>query len=226
MSEVILLILTLLCVFTIYCLYKLFDKNGIYYSKIILNIIGLVLAFKITSVFKMNINIGIIPFIISLTNLYIFILKYGKKELKSIIKLTLYSNIMVAILLIITNYFIPTITETVSINMKETFEYNYKILFSYPIIALLSQYTVIKLFNFVSKIQNNIIIDIILTYIITSLLYTITFSLVSYIQVLSFRDSIFIGISTYIIGFIVTIINIIFIYFITGKKVIKWEIYY
>ncbi len=226
MSEIIVLIIALLCIFTIYCLYKIFDKIGIYYAIIILNIIGFVLSFKITSAFKMNINIGIIPFITSLTGLYIFILKYGKKELNNIIKFTLYSNVTLSLLLIITNYFIPTITETISINMKETFEYNYKILFVYPLIASLSQYVVIKLFNFVSKVKNNIIINIILTYIITSLIYTIIFSLVSYINVLSIRDSIFIGISTYIIGFAFTIINILFIYLITRKKVIKWETYY
>ena len=221
MSEIILIVSILLGIFTIYCLHKLFDKTGLYYATIILNIIGFVLAFKLSSVFKMEINVGIILFITSLTSLYIFIMKYGKKELNDIIKTALYGNIITAILLIVTNYYIPTITETVSINMKGTFEYNYKILFWYPITCTLSQYLSIKLYTLVSKIQNNKYISIILTYIITALIYTVIFSAIAYIKIMPFRDSIFIGVSTYIIGFIATIINMIFIYILTDKKVKK-----
>lgn len=221
MSEIILIIMLLLSLFIIYSLYKMFAKEGIYYSTILLSIIGFVLAFKISPVLKMDINLSIISFISIMTNMYIYILKYGKKEVNKIIYLTLYGNIMIMLLLIITNYFIPTITETISINMKDTFEYNYKILFCYPIIVYLSQYASVKLFSLVSRIQNNILISIVLTNIITSLIYTVLFLLISYINILSFRDSIFVSVSTYIIGFLISMIAIPFILFITGKKVIK-----
>ena len=120
------------------------------------------------------------------------------------------------------SYCIPAITETISINMEGTFEYNYKILIAYPIISLLSQYCVIKLYSFVSSLQSNNIISLMLTNIITGVLYTIIFYTICYINILSVKASIFISVTTYIIGLIVTIINIVFIeLLIDGKKVAK-----
>ena len=194
MEEIILLILVALTLLTIFCLYKMLDKRGLYFSLVILNLITFVLTFKITYVFKMNINIGIIPFIATLTVLYIFITKYGYKENKNLLKISLYSNISAGLLLAIMNYFIPAIEETISINMQGTFEYNYKILIIYPFIMLLSQLITIKLYELVGKIQNNIPISITLTYIITGLLYTVIFYALSYIKIMELKFSLFLGV--------------------------------
>ena len=111
---------------------------------------------------------------------------------------------------------------TISINIQGTFEHNYKILILFPIMMFLSQYLIAKLYYFVSQIQSNIPICIILTYIITALIYIIIFYIIYYIKVLSLSDSLYIGLSTYIVGLIVTIINIVFINLIVNsKKVLK-----
>ena len=221
MEEIILLILIALTLLTIFCLYKMLDKRGLYFSLVILNLITFILTFKITYVFKMNINIGIVPFIATMSVLYIFVTKYGYKENKNLLKISLYSNIATSMLLAIMNYFIPAVTETVSINMEGTFGYNYKILILYPIIMLLSQLTTIKLYELVRKIQSNLPISIILTYIITSVLYTIIFYAVSYINLMDLKFSMFLGVSTYILGLAITIINMLFINHLVSKKVIK-----
>ena len=225
MEEIIIIILILLTLLTIFCLYKMLDKRGLYFSLVILDLISFVLTFKISYVFKMNINIGIIPLIASFTVIYIFLTKYNKKETKNLLSITLYSNITAALLLVVMNYFIPAITETISINMKGTFEYNYKILIGYPIIILLSQLAIAKLYNLLNQIQDNISVSIALTYIITGLLYTVMFYAISYINLMDIQYSLFMGISTYILGLVITIIHIIFINFLYKKKVIKWEIY-
>ena len=181
MAEIIALILILLTLLTIFCLYKMLDKRGLYFSLVILDLIAFVLTFKISYIFKMNINLGIIPLIASFSVLYLFINKYSNKETKNLLTITLYSNITAALLLIIMNYFIPAIEETISINMEGTFKYNYKILISYPIIILLSQLATTKLYNLLRQIQDNISISIALTYIITGLMYTVILYLVSYI---------------------------------------------
>ena len=97
MSETILIILLLLALLTIYCLYKMLDKRGLYFSLVMLNIISFVLTFKIAEVFKMNINTSIITIIPTLTIIYIFIMKYGYKEVNNLITITLYSNIITAL---------------------------------------------------------------------------------------------------------------------------------
>lgn len=221
MAEIIALILILLTLLTIFCLYKMLDKRGLYFSLVILDLIAFVLTFKISYIFKMNINLGIIPLIASFSVLYLFINKYSNKETKNLLAITLYSNITAALLLIIMNYFIPAIEETISINMEGTFKYNYKILIAYPIIILLSQLATTKLYNLLRQIQDNISISIALTYIITGLMYTVILYLVSYIEILEIKYSLFLSISTYIIGLAITIINIIFIKILSTKKVIK-----
>lgn len=221
MEEIIALILILLTLLAIFCLYKMFDKRGLYFSLIILDLIAFVLTFKISYICKMNINLGIIPIISSFTVIYIFLKKYSEKEIKNLIKITLYSNIIISLLLTIMNYYIPAITETISINMQGTFEYNYKILIVYPIITLISQIVTTKLYSLLKEIQEKDSICIMLTYIITALLYTVIFSVIVYINILEIRHSLFIGISSYILGLAITIINIIFINYLFKKKVIK-----
>lgn len=224
MEEIIFLVLILLTILTTFCLYKILNKRGLYFSLIILNLLSFVLSFKITTFFKLNVNLGIVPLIGTLTVIYIFIIKYGYKEIKNIIAITLYSNITTSLLLITMNYFLPAITETISINMQGVFEYNYKILITYPLITAISQYITIKLFKIIKELQNNLYLDIILTYIITALIYTILISIISYIKIIDILSSIYVGLSTYIIGLIVMLINTVFINYFTNKKVTKWEI--
>lgn len=222
MNELIFLILIGITIFTTYILYKIFDKRGLYFSLVILNIITFILSFKIIEILKLNINLGIVPFVGTLSIFYIFIIKYGNKEIKELQKISLFVNIIAAIFLVIMNYFIPAITETISINIKDTFIYNYKILFIYPIIMFLSQYLTVKLCIFVSNIQNNKAICILLTYIITALLYTVINYVISYVKIIAIKDSIYIGVSTYIIGLVITTIYIIFIHYVfKSKKVIR-----
>ena len=128
MEEIITIVLILLTMLVTFCLFKMLDKRGLYFSLVIMNLLGLVLSFKISQILTINMNIGIIPMIATLSIIYIFIIKYGYKETKNLLLVSLYSNIAMSVLLIIMNYFIPAITETVSINMQGTFEYNYKIL--------------------------------------------------------------------------------------------------
>ena len=186
-----------------------------------MNLIAFVLSFKISYVFKMNVNLGIIPIISSFTIIYIFLNKYSHKETKNLLMISLYSNITVALLLTVMNFFIPAITETISINMKGTFEHNYKILIAYPIILIISQLATTKLYGLLKQLQDNTPVAIGLTYIMTGLIYTLLFYIISYIDILEVRFSLFLAISTYILGIAITIINILFIYILDKKKVLR-----
>lgn len=221
MEEIITIILILLSMLTIYCLYKMLDKRGLYFCLVIMNLISFVLSFKISYIFKMNVNLGIIPLIATFTIIYIFLIKYNIKETKNLLLITLYSNITTSLLLTVMNFFIPAITETISINMQGTFEYNYKILIVYPILILISQLAATKLFGLLKQIQDNISISVILTYIITGLICTVIMYVISYINIIELKYSLFLGISTYILGLTGTIISIVFINILNQKKVKK-----
>lgn len=219
MEEISLLIMILLMLMTLFCLHKILDKRGLYFSLVIMNLLSLVLTFKISYIFKLNINLGLIPMLASFSIIFIFLIKYGDKEVKNLILISLYSNIITSIFLIIMNYFIPAITETISINMKGVFEYNYKILIAYPIIIAISQYTTIKLFKLIKILQDNNILCIMLTYIITGIIYTVILYMLSYLKTINISNSIFIGISSYILGLPIMLINSIFINYLVSKKV-------
>ena len=221
MEEIVTVVLSLLTLLIIFCMYKMLDKRGLYFSLVLLTLIAFVLSFKISYVLKMNINLGIIPLLATFTILYIFINKYNIKETKNLVLITLISNVIVSLLLTIMNYYIPAIEETISMSMKGTFEYNYKILILYPIIILISQIVTIKLYSLLKTLQDNLIISSILTYIITGLLYTVIFYAISYIEILPFKYSLFLGISTYIIGLPIAIINAVYLHVLHSKKVIK-----
>ena len=156
MSEIITLLLIILTLLTIFCLYKFLDKRGLYFALIIFNIISFVLSFKISVILRLNVNTGIITLIETLSIIYLFMIKSEDKEIKNIMKITFYTNVMTALIITTMNYFIPAITETISINMQGTFEYNYKILIVYPIIILISQFIITKVYKLISIIQNNI----------------------------------------------------------------------
>lgn len=220
-SIIIVLLLILVSLLLIYSMYKIYDKRGLYFSLVIMNIMSFILSFKIIKIFSLNINLGLIPMISIFTIIYIIINKYSIKDKKNILSLSLYTNIITSILILITNYFIPTVSETISISIKGTFEYNYKILILYPIIILLSQYIIIKLFNYLKEIQSNIIINITLTYITTGLVYTLVFYLIAYINLIDIKNTIFMGVSCFLIGIIITLLNTLIIDLIFKKKVKK-----
>lgn len=220
-SIIIVLLLILVSLLLIYSMYKIYDKRGLYFSLVIMNIMSFILSFKIIKIFSLNINLGLIPMISIFTIIYIIINKYSIKDKKNILSLSLYTNIITSILILITNYFIPTVSETISISIKGTFEYNYKILILYPIIILLSQYIIIKLFNYLKEIQSNIIINITLTYITTGLVYTLVFYLIAYNNLIDIKNTIFMGVSSFLIGIIITLLNTLIIDLIFKKKVKK-----
>lgn len=220
MNEAILIILILLSLIVTFCLYRMLDKRGLYFLIVLFSVVSFVLSFKVAYILKMNVNASIIPLCSLISVIYLFVYKYGDMEKKNIIKLTLYSNIIISLLLAVTNFFDPAITETISINIEGTFQYNYKILIVYPLIIPLSELIIIKLYNLVNQIQTNYIISCVLTYIISSLLYTIVLYIIAYYKTLDLQYSLFIGISTYILGLIIIIINTIIFNIMNKKKVI------
>lgn len=224
MEEIIFLILICLTMLITYVFYKFLGKRGLYFSLVIMNILTFILSFKNIYLFKMNINLGIIPFVGIITILCIFEDKKYQKEIKNIISISFYSNLAIAILIYIMNFSISAITETISINMQATFETNYKILIIYPFLMTLTEFIISKLYKLIKNIEDNIPIDLILTYILTGLIYPVIFLLLSYIKVIEFKYSLFLGILTYIIGLPIALINIFFVIYLVRKKVLKWEI--
>ena len=210
MDIIVFLVLSIVSMLTIYCLYKIFEKRGLYFSLVIMSLITYIFSFKILTVLTISINLNIVTMVSRFTTIYILINKYGLKESKNIILLTLYTNL--------TNYYIPAVTEVITISIEGVFLYNYKLLIAYPLIMLLTEWLIIKLFTFVKTLSNDIYINTILIYIIIGLLPTLIFYLVGYINIISIKSTIFLGVTTFLIGLLFTGMNTAIIKLINSRK--------
>mgnify|MGYP004460760603 FL=1 len=226
MNEIILAVILIISLMSIYCLYKIFDKMGLYYSLIIFIGTAIITSFKIMKIFNFNLNINILFLICIMTIIYIILAKYNTKELNNIIKVSCITTIFSALIVLLLGYYIPSINSTIAINIKSTFIHNYKVLIALPITLLGGIIATTKLYQFISKLQDNIYINIVLTYIITGLIYTVIFQIFGYLNVIKIYNSIYIGLTSYLFGLIITIIQLFTINLILKqKKVREWTIY-
>lgn len=218
MNEIILAVILIISFMSIYCLYKIFDKIGLYYSLIIFIETAIVASFKIMKIFNFNLNINIIFLICIMTIIYIILAKYNAKELKNIIKVSCLTTIFSVLLVTMLGYYIPSINSTIAINIKSTFIQNYKVLISLPITLLGGIIATTKLYQFISKLQDNIYINIVLTYIITGLIYTVIFQIFGYLNIINIYNSIYVGLTSYLFGLIITIIQLFIVNLILKQK--------
>ena len=221
MNEIILAVILIISLMSIYCLYKIFDKMGLYYSLIIFIGTAIITSFKIMKIFNFNLNINILFLVCIMTIIYIILAKYNTKELNNIIKVSCITTIFSALIVLLLGYYIPSINSTIAINIKSTFIYNYKVLIALPITLLGGIIATTKLYQFISKLQDNIYINIVLTYIITGLIYTVIFQIFGYLNVIKIYNSIYIGLTSYLFGLIITIIQLFTINLILKQKKVR-----
>ncbi len=221
MNEIILAVILIISLMSIYCLYKIFDKMGLYYSLIIFIEIAIITSFKIMKIFNFNLNINILFLTCIMTIIYIILAKYNVKELNNVIKVSCITTIFSALIVLLLGYYIPSINSTIAINIKSTFIYNYKVLIFLPITLLGGIIATTKLYQFISKLQDNIYINIILTYIITGLIYTVAFQILGYLNIIKIYNSIYVGLTSYLFGLIITAIQLIIINLILKKKKVQ-----
>ena len=221
MNEIILTVILIISLMSIYCLYKIFDKMGLYYSLIIFIGTAIITSFKIMKIFNFNLNINILFLVCIMTIIYIILAKYNTKELNNVIKISCITTIFSALIVLLLGYYIPSINSTIAINIKSTFIYNYKVLIALPITLLGGIIATTKLYQFIRKLQDNIYINIVLTYIITGLIYTVIFQIFGYLNVIKIYNSIYIGLTSYLFGLIITIIQLFTINLILKQKKVR-----
>lgn len=221
MNEIILTVILIISLMSIYCLYKIFDKIGLYYSLIIFIETAIITSFKIMKIFNFNLNINILFLVCIMTIIYIILAKYNTKELNNVIKISCITTIFSALIVLLLGYYIPSINSTIAINIKSTFIYNYKVLIALPITLLGGIIATTKLYQFIRKLQDNIYINIVLTYIITGLIYTVIFQIFGYLNVIKIYNSIYIGLTSYLFGLIITIIQLFTINLVLKQKKVR-----
>lgn len=219
MNVLIYLCILIISIISIYLANQLLGKLGLTVTFIGMSAVSLILAFKYVSLLNINLNSNCIPYVSMFTSLYLLLETAEKKEVKEITNLNFIINIFIAIMLYIMTYYTQSLTDTISINMKNVFMNNYKILIVYPLTTLLSNYLLIWMYKKIKKLYDNQFITTVTTYLLIGIIEGIMYTLLIYSRILSYKNIILILLSTYMIRLITTVIHSIFLTLLLRKKV-------
>ena len=221
MNYIIYLCILIISISSIYLSKKILGKFGITILFITSSILSLILTFKYTTLSTININANSITYISMFTSLYLLLETTNKEEVKKITNLNFIVTVFSSILLYIMSYHVQSLTDSISINMKNVFINNYRILIIYPLTTLISHYLLIWMYKKIRNLYDIPFITTVTTYLFIGLIEGILYYFFAYSNILSTKIIIKLLLSTYMIRLIITIIHSIFLTLLTHKKVIK-----
>ena len=221
MNYLIFLCILIISVITLYLAKKLMGKIGLIIVFIASSVLSLVLSFKYITLSTITANANSITYVTMFTSLYLLLETVNKKEVKKITNLNVILNIFSSILLYIMSYHVQSLTDSISINMKNVFIVNSKILIIYPITTLVSNYLLIWMYKKIRNLYEVPFITTVTTYLFIGLVESIMLYISVYYQSLDTKIIIRLLLSNYMIKLIITIIYSILLTLLTRKKVNK-----
>ena len=218
MSTTSLLILELiLCLTTLGFLYKYYKTNGLYIYIIISLILSSLMSLKLTSLFNYDLNLGIIPFVTIFTASNIIIQKNGPNAIKKVI-LTVSASFLISYALL----YLVQIMDSSNINLFTNASYDnifvdsLRMYFANFVTFLYSMLLNSKLYYYLKKSKNNVLISNLFSTIIIQFIASILFGLIAYVFIKEPIDIIKIIMIRYLVSLITGILGTIPIY-ITKK---------
>lgn len=221
MNEIIYLVILIISMFSIYIFRKLLSNLGVKVLFVLMSITSFLLTFKHINIFNLSLNANCITYITMFSCAYLLLENNDKKELKKLYNMNFIVSILGAILLYLMSYHPQSLIDTISVNMKNVFLENIRILFSFPIITLISNYLLIVIYEKIKELYDNMFITTVTTFLLVGIIEGILYNILSYYNILTLKIIIELILSTYMIKLILTIIYSILLMFLTKKKVIK-----
>lgn len=221
MNIIIYLGILIISMLFIYFANKLLKKLGLAITMICMSTISFLLTFKYVTLSTINLNANCITYITMLISLYLLLETTNNKETKEIVNLNFIINIFSALLIYITTYYTQSLTDTISINMKNVFANNVQLLIIYPLTTILFNYLAIWIYNKIKKIYDNHFINVVTIYLFVGIIESVIYIMTSYGQILNTKTNILLILSTYMIRLITAIIYSLFLTILSKKKVIS-----
>ena len=214
MSQIALLIIELfLCLFTLLFLYKRYGNIGVYTYCIVCMILSSIMALKTITLYNYDIPLGIIPFVSLFTASNILIQKNGTAESKNLLLITTISSIIsYIIILLASNMKSSNINLFMSASFDNIFSDSLRIYFATFVTTLYSLLINLKLYYYLKKMKNNILISNLFSTIIIHFISSIIFGLIAYTFDKEIIDIIKIIMIRYLVSLCVGIISTIIIY--------------
>ena len=219
MSSLSLLILELIiCTVAIIILYKNYHLVGLYAYTIVSIILSCMMSFKMITIYNYDMNLGIIPLVTIFIVSNIIIQKNGPDETKKHLLLTV--GILVIsyiILLLIKQMSASRIGLFTSASYNNIFDNSLRIIFANAVTILYSLILNNKLYYYLKRMKNSIIISNIFSIIIIQFIASILFGVIAYTFIKEPIDIIKIIMIRYLVSLMVGLVGTIAI--ITTKYI-------
>ena len=214
MSQIYLIIIELIiCFLMLIIMYKKYNKIGIYTYCVISLILTGIMSLKTITLYDYDMNLGIIPLITIFTASNILIQKEGPDEPKALLLITLLSFFISYIILLITSYISSSnINLFMSASYDNIFSDSLRIYFATFVTTLYSLLLNMKLYYYLKKMKNNILISNLFSTIIIHFISSILFGTIAYIFTKDAIDIIKIIMIRYLVSLCVGILSTIIIY--------------
>ena len=221
LNILIYLLILFITIFFVYFANKLLNKLGLLITFIVMSTISFLLSFKYITLSTISLCSNSITYVTMFTSLYLLLEKTNKKEVKKIAQLNFIINIFTAIMLFLMTYHTQSLTDSISINMRNVFMNNQRILLVYPLIILITSYFIIFMYEKIKKLYEIPFITTVTTFMLVGLIEGIVSNLLIYGQILSFKIIIRLILSTYMIRLITTVIYSFVLAFMKKEGVTK-----
>lgn len=219
MNILIFLCILIISIFTIYISQKLLGKLGLIIVFIGMNILSFLLSFKYITLSTINLNANSITFVTMFTCLYLLLETTSKQEVKKITNLNFVVSIIGSIIVYVMSIHTQSLNDSISINMKNVFLNNYRILIIYPLTTLLANYLLIWMYNKIKQLYDLPFITTVTTFLLIGLIEGSLYHILVYNDILTTKTIIELILSTYMIRLIITIIYSLLLNTIVKKKV-------
>ena len=182
MSSLSLLIIELIvCIIAIVILYKNYHLVGLYAYTIASLILSCMMSFKMITIYNYDMNLGIIPLVTIFIVANIIIQKIGPEETKKHLLLTVtVLTVSYLILLLIKQMTASKIGLFASASYNNIFDNSLRIIFANIVTILYSLILNNKLYYYLKRMKNNIIISNIFSTIIIQFISSILFGIIAY----------------------------------------------
>lgn len=214
MPTITLLILELILCLTIQTiLYKNYKTLGLYTYVIAASLISSLMSLKTINLFNYDINLGIIPFVTIFTSSNILIQKKGPDSTKQLI-LTLSASFLVSYaILYIIHFMTPSnINLFTNASYDNIFVESPRIYFTSFVATLYSLLLNSKLYYYLKKMKNNILISNLFSSVIIQFIASILFGVIAFIFIKDIIDIIKIIMIRYLLSILISLIGTIPIY--------------
>lgn len=220
MNSINLLIIeTILCLFTQIFLYRHYKIKGLYAYTIVALILSSIMSLKTISLYGFDLNLGIVPFISIFTTSNILIQKKGPDATKTLILIIITTFLISYTILYLVKLMKPSnINLFTSASFDNILNNSLRIYFANFVTILYSLLLNSKLYYYLKKMKNIILVSNLFSTIIIQFIASILFGLIAYIFIKEPIDIIKIIMIRYLTSLIIGLIGTISIYLTKNIK--------